>query len=100
MHRPAPPRFAQVGRPPPIGGEAWSRPLILLIAVGVFASFVSLVVELQTRERLTIVEVTFMEEEAAAAEAALQAPGTASPAPGAPAAPSAPATAPEPAAAP
>ncbi|MCK6506033.1 hypothetical protein L6R53_22070 [Myxococcota bacterium] len=68
--RPPPPRFAQVGRAPPGGAGAWSRGLMLFVAVGVFLSLVALLWELQRApERLRAVEVTFMEEEAAAAEA-------------------------------
>lgn len=70
------PPFAQVGRPIAGRSDLWSKPLILLIAVGIFVSFLSLLWELQhPREHLRVVEVRFMEEEAAEAEAALEAAG-------------------------
>ncbi|RME25173.1 MAG: hypothetical protein D6798_09530 [Deltaproteobacteria bacterium] len=82
--RPLPPTavppFAQVGRPIAGRSDLWSKPLILLIAVGIFVSFLSLLWELQHKEHLRVVEVRFMEEEAAEAEAALEAAG-AGPAP-------------------
>lgn len=74
VQRPRSPGFATIGRPPPRDG-LWSKPLMLLIAVGIFASFLALIVGLQAERTIRPVEVTFMEEEAAAAEAGLSAPG-------------------------
>lgn len=69
------PRFAQVGRPPPGGTGVWSRGLMLIVAVGVFMALIALLWEIQQApERLRTVEVTFMEDEAEAAEAARGAP--------------------------
>ncbi|NOY27881.1 MAG: hypothetical protein GXP62_18610 [Oligoflexia bacterium] len=85
---PATPHFAQLGRLPP-GGGTLSRGLILITAIGVFAALVALVWDLQHAPvREQVVEVSFMEDEAAQAEAALEAPTTTT----APAAPAAPAT--------
>ncbi len=75
MPRASVPPFAQVGRPVTGRSDLWSKPLILMIAVGIFVAFLSLLWELQHKEHLRVVEVSFMEEEAAEAEAALDAAG-------------------------
>lgn len=52
-----------------------NRGLILITAIGVFAALIALIWDLQHAPvRLKVVEVSFMEDEAAQAEAALEAP--------------------------
>jgi len=74
LPRPSVPSFATVGRPPPGGATALSRGLILFVAIGVFAAGLALVWQLQQGPPPRVgVEVTMMEDEAEAAEQALQA---------------------------
>ena len=72
--RPTVPTFATVGRPPP-AGVAWSKGLVLVIAIGLLMAAVSLVWELQRpRAQSEGVQVILMEQDAEQAERALDAP--------------------------